>query len=102
MMRAWRPSRVGIDGHIGPFACYLNEHRWNGWRCPVFAFEQLGAVIGGLPYTLSFEGETREVLETLAEDPDNEVVRIKAQTIFVNDRTLEVWTIGEGWCWEEA
>lgn len=102
----FKKSFVCIDNDQS-LPCYLNDHRWNGWRMPAFSREQLPMILNYLD-AVSFKNNIVSLPEynfdeSKPESEDNpKTQRYEMSKIKYEGEMIEVWFLGDGFVWDEV
>jgi len=93
--------RVNVTGDWLPqelvFGAYWDGSRWNGFPVPMFALEDGKALCAEMP-GLTF---VEHMQAFCIQEGDDEVWCHSVQSI-VNGRPMDLYLIGDSWCWELA
>jgi len=86
--------------------CYTNGLRWNGFGMPMFEKSQLSLVMDhinrelplGHPESLKWDGD--KLMEY--DGNEQEYLPCTVTTEMFDGTALQVWHIGDGWCWDSV
>lgn len=101
----YRTGTVCIDGDVA-IPCYLNDRKWNGWAVPYFTKEvgmnQVLCEYMGPEDAAWFDVTHDRFSIKLWGTPEDEIEYAPGQDIVVDGKTIHVYQIGDGWCWDEV
>lgn len=94
----WEQVDIGADWMDVTLKAWSNGKNWNGWAMPFFELDQaLGALkrVPGLKWY-----PERDCFEHKDDHEEAELVTYPGTTIEVDGRSIKVYQIGDGWCWD--
>lgn len=78
---------------------YANGRLWNGWQQPFFPKSSAMQIASLMPGEVVFD-EANGVFRVAEES--GEPTLLEMQHIEVEGRSIEVYSVGSGWCWKEV
>lgn len=102
-MKEYKEKTFSIEC-MDNFKGYTDGTTWNGWECPKFTYE-VGMEIVGNFTSFTYQGLYNKEMQSFEfrnTESDEELEIFDKEEIMVNGKLLEVYTIGDGWVWEEA
>lgn len=81
---------------------YTNGVRWNGWQQPLFPTASVRMLAQLMPAEVAFDESAGVVRVTDVHEEPAAVFESSMEQIEVDGRTLDVFCVGTGWCWELA
>lgn len=107
------PKATFVAGEFGiedspSYAGYDAGFRWNGWRTPLFDKETSKRILSEAKgWDWGYDDRTDTFIYAFEEQGDkgvimsSEVCKAKGCDIEVEDKTVHVYAIGDGWIWEK-
>lgn len=98
----WRKGRFGFDSEAEyPYVGYTSGQRWNGWECPWFELDEAQWIVADCPIGSKYNPD-KDCFEQRDYAADSyEAYELPALSILVDGRYVRVYTVVDGWCWEE-
>lgn len=109
METKWRKGFFSLDSPSYPG--WTNGHLWNGWQTPVFEKKVVEKILkdfskvyrdsGDLDHMTWWKYDEETDSFVLEEQKGEEPVVIEGFQIYAGGKTRTVYSVGDGWTWEE-
>jgi len=97
---SWRQVNIGADWMDVTLKAWSTGMRWNGWAIPFFELDQALEAANHLPDLVWHpDRDCFEQPDEWGED-GQDFVTYPGTVIEVDGRSIKVYQIGDGWCWD--